>query len=253
MLSRYSLLALAGLLSLFILAGFTLGSDGSVHQWITQSILWLQNNGFAGQALFVLAMVIVSSTGILPSSIVAAAAGSVFGLWTGLALVSGGIFIGAITAFSISRYVVRTPIESALKKRVSLDTIDRLVGERGCSIVILLRLSPVVPFVIGSYALGITSVRFRDYCLGTVGVIPPLFAIVYTGSLAGNLATLYNSAFSEWNLVQYAAMAAGLIATIGIVMLLSRIARQTLNNALRNGSRDQAGSGPTTANSNRPE
>lgn len=238
--TRFCLLTFVGLLFVTLVMGYILGSDNSVRQWLIQSMLWLQSNGLTGQVLFVLALIMVSTTGLLPSSVMAVAAGSIFGLWAGLMLVMSGIFIGAIIAFMLSRYFIRSSIEAWIIQRVSLDAIDRLIGERGWRIVILLRLSPLVPFVVGSYALGVSAVRFRDYCIGTVGVIPPLFAIVYTGALANDLATLHNPRFSEWNWAQYGMLTVGLVASIVVAMMLARMAGRTLHSVQKTGPRNQA-------------
>lgn len=61
--TRFRLLTFAGLLFA------TPGPDNSVQQWLMQSMLWIQDNGLTGQVLFVLALIVVSTTGLLPSSI----------------------------------------------------------------------------------------------------------------------------------------------------------------------------------------
>lgn len=242
--ARFCILALAALLVTTLVIGYTIGSGSSVQQWLIQGMTQLKENGVTGKVLFVLAMIIVSTTGLLPSSIMAVAAGSIFGLWTGMVLVMSGIFIGGIIAFMLGRYLIRRPVHAWIEKRVSLNAIDRLIGERGWYFVALLRLSPFIPFTAGSYAFGISAVRLRDYCLGTVGVIPPLFAIVYTGALASDLATLYNSTFSEWNWAQYGMMITGLVASIAVAVILTRVATQALYSAQKKGTSPQVNPDP---------
>ena len=52
------------------------------------------------------------------------------------------------------------------------------------------RLSPVFPFNLLNYAFGVTQVSFKDYLLGSLGIIPATVIYVYIGSIAGNLATM---------------------------------------------------------------
>ena len=49
------------------------------------------------------------------------------------------------------------------------ERIDRAIRSHGFKVVFLLRLSPIFPFAIINYTLGITRVRFIDYFAGWVG------------------------------------------------------------------------------------
>ena len=44
--------------------------------------------------------------------------------------------------------------------------IDKAIGENGFKVVTLLRLSPLLPFSLGNYLYGLTSVKFLPYVLG---------------------------------------------------------------------------------------
>lgn len=44
--------------------------------------------------------------------------------------------------------------------------IDKAIGENGFRVVTLLRLSPLLPFSLGNYLYGLTSVKFVPYVLG---------------------------------------------------------------------------------------
>lgn len=56
---------------------------------------------------------------------------------------------------------------------------DTIVGTRQ-----KLRVSPVMPFAITSYALGLTEISERDYLLGTLASLPALAGYVSFGALA---------------------------------------------------------------------
>jgi len=47
--------------------------------------------------------------------------------------------------------------------------------------VTLLRLTPIVPYNIFNYGMSVTSVTFRDFALGSVGMIPMSGLYVYVG------------------------------------------------------------------------
>ena len=67
--------------------------------------------------------------------------------------------LGSSAAFLVSRYVARSSIERRLAGNARFAAIDRAVGAKGRKIVFLLRLSPVFPFTLLNYGLGLTNVR----------------------------------------------------------------------------------------------
>ena len=65
----------------------------------------------------------------------------------------------------------------------------------GFPIVLLARLSPLIPYNLLNYVLSVTAARFRDYLLATwIGMLPAIVLYVYTGSLAKSLTTLTSAA-----------------------------------------------------------
>ena len=61
--------------------------------------------------------------------------------------------------------------------------LDALLGRRGIAAVVAVRLVPVLPFTAINYAAGLTSVRTRDYAIGTaVGIVPGTFSFVALGA-----------------------------------------------------------------------
>lgn len=58
------------------------------------------------------------------------------------------------------------------------------VAQQGLRIVFLLRLSPLFPFNILNYALGLTSIGFWSYVFASwLGMLPGTFAYVYLGGV----------------------------------------------------------------------
>ena len=102
--------------------------------------------------------------------------------------------LGASAAFLVSRYVARGFVERRLAGNERFAAIDRAIGTEGRKIVLLLRLSPVFPFNLLNYALGLTRVRFADYLVASVGMLPGTLLYVYYGKVAGDVARLAGGA-----------------------------------------------------------
>jgi uncharacterized membrane protein YdjX (TVP38/TMEM64 family) len=111
--------------------------------------------------------------------------------------------------------------------------IDEAVGESGFKIVFLLRLSPILPFNLLNFALGLTCVSLREYVLASfLGMLPGTLLYVYLGSLvtrASEIAAGHAGSAGAW---QKALYAVGLVATIAATVVITRISRRALTRAL---------------------
>ena len=109
--------------------------------------------------------------------------------------------------------------------------IDEAVGTQGRRIVFLLRLSPIFPFNLLNYALGLTKVRLRDYVLASVGMIPGTLLYVYYGKLAGDVAALAGGVAPERGAAYYTVLGVGLVATLLVTVFVTRLAKKALSEA----------------------
>ena len=100
----------------------------------------------------------------LPKNVFAALAGVLFGLLLGIVVVLLAALLGA-AAFALTRVLGRDAIERIAGSRVA--RVDALLARRGRPAVIAVRLVPLLPFTAINYAAGLTSVRTRDYAIGT--------------------------------------------------------------------------------------
>ena len=96
--------------------------------------------------------------------------------------------------------------------------------------VLLTRLSPVFPFTLLNYFLGLTSVRTGAYLLANLlGMLPATFLYVYFGSLAGD--TLTGTVASGATTLQFGLKIVGLLATLAVVVFVTRVARKAISEA----------------------
>lgn len=124
----------------------------------------------------------------LPGSILTLAGGAIFGVWPGTLYNLVAATLGATLAFLIARYLGRDFVAARLGGWA--ERLDRRIGDHGFRTILILRVAFVVPFNAMNYASGLTSVRLRDYVLGSlVGMLPATFIYTYFADalLAGSL------------------------------------------------------------------
>lgn len=188
---------------------------------------WVSGLGVAGIVVFVL-VYILATVLFVPGSLLTLAAGALFGVVRGTAIVFVAATAGASAAFLIARYAARDRIARRIAKDPRFAAIDRAIGKAGRKIVILLRLSPVFPFNLLNYALGLTSVRFVDFLIACIAMLPGTLLYVYYGRVIGDVAALAAGVRADRDTSYYVLFFLGLLATIAATAVITRIARREL-------------------------
>ena len=191
---------------------------------------WVDGLGFWGPAAFI-AGYIVTTIAFIPGAAMTLAAGAVFGLLEATVYVLTGATLGSTAAFLISRHLARETIAARVAGNARFAAIDRAIGVQGFKIVLLMRLSPVFPYNLLNYSLGLTNVRFTDYTLASIGMLPGTLLYAYYGVLAGDVARLAGGGAVERGPAYYAVLVLGLVATIAVSTLVTRVARRALRAA----------------------
>lgn len=200
-----------------------------MRESIEHLIEWAQANPRISWAAFILAYAIAAVC-MVPGSLLTMAAGILFGPALGLALVSVASTLGAACAFLVGRFLVRDWVESRLVSMPRLRALDGAVARKGGLIVLLARLSVLIPYNLLNYALGLTRVRFGPYLLSTLaGMLPASFLYVYLGSVAGSLASLGGAGAPE---IPQSALVAGFIVTVSLIVAIARLTARALRNEL---------------------
>ncbi len=201
------------------------------QELLRNALQWIDSLGAVGAIAFMI-IYIVATVAFLPGSILTLGAGVVFGVVLGSVYVFIGATIGATCAFLVGRYLARGWIYHKIAGNEKFAAIDQAVGREGLKIVLLTRLSPVFPFNLLNYGLGITGVSLKDYVIGSVGMIPGTIMYVYLGSLAGNIATI-GSADQPSNLtITWAIRIIGFIATVAVTLYVTKVARKALDESI---------------------
>ncbi|MEX2571607.1 MAG: TVP38/TMEM64 family protein [Gemmatimonadota bacterium] len=214
-------LGLVALVGVGVLGRMAGGELPRFAAWVAGQGVWAPVLFIAGYALATVAFV--------PGSLLTLAAGAVFGIPRGVAFVFVGAVIGSSLAFLAARHGARPLVEGRITRDPRFHRIDRAVARNGRKIVFLLRLSPVLPYNLLNYALGLTSVRFRDYVIAAVGMLPGTVLYVYSGRVAGDIAAVAGGAEIERGSGYYIILAVGLAATAAATLWVTRIARRAIN------------------------
>lgn len=190
---------------------------------------WVESLGFWGPVVFVVGYA-AAVVAFVPASALTLGAGAVFGIVQGTLYVFVAATLGSALAFLVSRYAARSRVETRLAGNERFAAIDRAVGREGRKIVFLLRLSPVFPFNLLNYALGLTGVRFVDYLVASLGMLPGTVAYVYLGKLGGDVAQAAGARASDGREpVEWLILGVGLLATFAVAVIVARIARRALS------------------------
>ncbi len=210
----------------------TVSNSGFNPQEILRNALqWIDGLGAVGAIAFMI-VYIVATVAFIPGSVLTLGAGVVFGVVLGSIYVFIGATIGATGAFLVGRYLARGWISQKIAGNEKFAAIDNAIGREGLKIVLLTRLSPVFPFNLLNYALGITGVSLKDYVMGSVGMIPGTIMYVYLGSLAGNIATIGSAEQPTNPAITWAIRIIGFIATVAVTVYVTKVARKALDESI---------------------
>ncbi len=203
-----------------------------IARWALSLVEWVQGAGAAGAGVF--ALVYVAATALLlPGSLLTLGAGFAYGPVWGTVLISPVSVLAATVSFLLARFVARDWVARKVAAEPRFAAIDAAVGESGFKIVALLRLSPVLPFSLMNYALGLTRVRLRDYVLGSwLGMLPGTVMYVYLGSLVTSATQLASGDRPDSGAWGRALYWGGLAATLLVTIVITRVARRALDTTL---------------------
>lgn len=199
---------------------------------------WFRDAGPIGWIGFCLVYLVVTLT-LLPTSVFTVGGGFLFGPLTGFLVVWISENIAAAACLVVGRYLARPTVERMVAKRPLLTALDRAVRDRGFSLLVLIRHSPLVPFGVLNYGMSITSMPASTYLAATaVGTALPAFLYVYVGStltkvtdvMAGEGGDSGPGTLIYWG---------GLVATVIATVVVTRATRAALQERLAEAGIDE--------------
>jgi uncharacterized membrane protein YdjX (TVP38/TMEM64 family) len=210
--------------------------------WIQHVLHWMQviqSAGWMGWLMFI-GLYAACCVFFIPASVLTIAAGAVYGMWGGSALVLTGNALGSLVCLLLTRYFFRDWAKHQISRHEKLKAVEEAVQEDGWKMVFLTRLSPLMPFSLINYALGLTKLSAWRFLLATeVGSVPATIVYVYLGTLMGNLAKVRTDLHGHQT-IRWEFQGAGLVITIAITIYITHLASQALKKRMNKGRKQRA-------------
>jgi uncharacterized membrane protein YdjX (TVP38/TMEM64 family) len=186
----------------------------------------IRSAGAWGPVLYLVCYVVLTAA-FVPAGPLTLLGGALFGVVEGAALAFSGAMLASWVAFLASRYLARHAVLARVEQSPRLSKVVTAVSDQGRRVVFLLRVSPVIPFSLINIASGITTIRFIDFAIAGVGMIPVSVLYAYYGTALGELAALSGPGHPA-DAAHYVLLGAGLVATLVVTVIVGRIARRAL-------------------------
>ena len=195
--------------------------------WLEAVVLRVAHMGPWGVVLFIAAYVVAAIT-LAPAFMLTFAAGAIFGLWRGTMIVFLAALLGAMAVYGLAAPLARGRLMRRLERDARVAAIRKAVVGDALWVMFLLRLSPLVPYVLLNYALALSGVRFKDFVLATVGMLPAIVMYAYYGKIVGDVAKLAAGVSPPRGIEYWTLVGVGLVATIAATSMITRAARRAM-------------------------
>jgi uncharacterized membrane protein YdjX (TVP38/TMEM64 family) len=200
--------------------------------WVASLLLRVGELGPWGPVLFAVLYVLAAVT-MAPAFLLTVAAGALFGVWRGSALVLVSATLGASAAYVVAHRLAGTRIVARVIRDRRVAAVHSAVAGQGAWVQFLLRLSPIVPYVLLNYALGLSRVRYRDFLVACIGMLPAILMYTYYGRVVGDVAKIAAGIAPPRGREYYILLTVGLAATVAATMAITRAARRAIEQQRR--------------------
>jgi uncharacterized membrane protein YdjX (TVP38/TMEM64 family) len=195
--------------------------------WLAPAVLELTQVGPWAPILFTL-LYIVAAVTLAPAFFLTVAAGAIFGVWRGSLIVFVAASLGASVVYAIGARVASIPWMQRITRDPRVAAVRGAIMGESVWIMFLLRLSPLVPYNMLNYALALSGVRYSDYVIALVGMIPAIIMYTYYGKVVGDVAALAAGVSPPRGPEYYVLLVVGLVAIVISTTMITRAARRAI-------------------------
>jgi uncharacterized membrane protein YdjX (TVP38/TMEM64 family) len=196
--------------------------------WLAPAVLKLTEIGPWAPVLFTLIYIVAAVT-LAPAFFLTVAAGAMFGVWRGSAIVFIAASLGASVVYALGSRLAKFAWIQRVTRDPRVAAVQAAIRSESVWIMFLLRLSPLVPYNILNYALALSGVRYVDFLIALVGMIPAIIMYTYYGKVVGDVAALAAGVSPPRGPEYYALLVVGLIAIIASTTMITRAARRAMD------------------------
>lgn len=209
--------------SVAVLMTLTLG-DVSV---VAAKVEALRDGGIAARAGFSVVYALAVPL-MAPASLLTLVGGFCWGL-SALPFIILGACGGASLSYFFARSWLRVHVASYIAARPRLAALDGALARDGWIINGLLRLSPVAPFGVLNYVIGVSGITYRAFISSTlVGMLPGTLLYTMLGASVTDVAVLLAGDVPDGGLASRVIFLGGLGATAVATVLVGWRAREEL-------------------------
>lgn len=149
------------------------------HQQLLQSLV--QDFPVRSIVIYFIAYIIMAGLALPGALIFTLAGGALFGLATGVILVSFASSIGALASFLVARFFLHNFVQTRYRQR--LVVINQKIQQQGAAYLLFLRLVPAFPFFMVNLLMALTPISARTYYIvSQIGMLPATFVFVNAGT-----------------------------------------------------------------------
>ena len=207
---------------------------------------WIARETFTGVIVLTVALAF-SALVLIPAAAVTIGSGAAFaralgmgmGVLVGSLVVFVGLSSGAMMAFLLARYLLYECVQRQVHKWRITSALDAALKAEGLKVMLLLRLSPLIPYNVFNYMMAATSVSLRDYSIALFAMVPATFGYVYIGAtIATTTATAVaatgaeSASNPEAETLRVVLFVVGAVCTLVAVIFVSLLAKKQLTRSL---------------------
>jgi uncharacterized membrane protein YdjX (TVP38/TMEM64 family) len=193
---------------------------------VLEAVEWLRLQGAWTLPLSFM-LFVVSNVALVPAGLLTVGLGFVYGFGPGFFVAWLARPSAGVVACVLCRTVLRGRVQAWADQRPLVAALDRALSGGGVRVIMLLRLSPLISSTLVNWLLGLTRVRLRDFALGSaLGVLPGTLVYAYIGSGLKQASEIVAEHDAQPH--QRALFWLGLLATLAVVFVISRLARREL-------------------------
>jgi uncharacterized membrane protein YdjX (TVP38/TMEM64 family) len=195
--------------------------------WLAPAVVKLAEIGPWAPVLFIL-LYIVAAVTLAPAFFLTVAAGARFGVWRGSIIVFIAASLGASAVYAVGTRVARFGWIKRVTRDPRVAAVRAAIQGDSRWIMFLLRLSPLVPYNVLNYALVLSGVRYVDFAIALVGMIPAIIMYTYYGKVVGDVAALAAGVSPPRGPEYFVLLGVGLIAIAVSTTMITKAARRAM-------------------------